>query len=166
MSGLGMKYVASFINSFARRIKNMGDDITRTVTVMLGFMFVFALIFGGLSLRDLNSSWNHSVETREKLAECVDSGWHFILQQYAMVIGVNGVGVCTLEMYTDSALSKLVFETCTGFGTSVSGHITTTFLMHKFYDADSIHSKYSVIEYAEILNVLERMQMIGEEVLS
>lgn len=47
----------------------MGDDITRTVTVMLGFMFVFALIFGGLSLRDLNSSWNHSVETREKLAE-------------------------------------------------------------------------------------------------
>lgn len=68
MSGLGMKYVASFINSFARRIKNMGDDITRTGTVMLGFMFVFALIFGGLSLRDLNSSWNHSVETREKLA--------------------------------------------------------------------------------------------------
>lgn len=49
----------------------MGDDITRTGTVMLGFMFVFALIFGGLSLRDLNSSWNHSVETREKLAECV-----------------------------------------------------------------------------------------------
>lgn len=46
----------------------MGDDITRTGTVMLGFMFVFALIFGGLSLRDLNSSWNHSVETREKLA--------------------------------------------------------------------------------------------------
>ena len=32
----------------------MGDDITRTGTVMLGFMFVFALIFGGLSLRDLN----------------------------------------------------------------------------------------------------------------
>lgn len=28
----------------------MGDDITRTGTVMLGFMFVFALIFGGLSL--------------------------------------------------------------------------------------------------------------------
>lgn len=26
----------------------MGDDITCTVTVMLGFMFVFALIFGGL----------------------------------------------------------------------------------------------------------------------
>lgn len=74
--------------------------------------------------------------------------------------------VCALEMYTDSALSKLVFETCTGFGTCVSGHITTTFLMHKFYDADSIHSKYSVIEYAEISNVLERMQMIGEEVLS
>ena len=47
----------------------MGDDITRTGTVMLGFMFVFALIFGGLSLRDLNSSWNHSVETREKLAD-------------------------------------------------------------------------------------------------
>lgn len=26
----------------------MGDDITRTVTVMLGFMFVFALILVGL----------------------------------------------------------------------------------------------------------------------
>lgn len=85
MSGLGMKYVASFINSFARKIKNMGDDITRTVTVMLGFMFVFALIFGGLSLRDLNSSWNHSVETREKLAECVDSGWHFMVDGQELV---------------------------------------------------------------------------------
>lgn len=86
MSGLGMKYVASFINSFARRIKkNMGDDITRTVTIMLGFMFVFALIFGGLSLRDLNSSWNHSVETREKLAECVDSGWHFMVDGQELV---------------------------------------------------------------------------------
>lgn len=100
------------------------------------------------------------------VCEAVRDGIDFILQQYAIVIGVNGIGLCALEMYTDSALSKLVFETCTGFGTRVSGHITTTFLMHKFYDADSIHSKYSVIEYAEISNVLERMQMIGEEVLS
>lgn len=136
MSGLGMKYVASFINSFARRIKNMGDDITRTVTVMLGFMFVFALIFGGLSLRDLNSSWNHSVETREKLAECVDSGWHFMVDGQELV-----------------SLDEQTIETASGNYSIV-------------YDADSIHSKYSVIEYAEILNVLERMQMIGEEVLS
>lgn len=63
----------------------MGDDITRTGTVMLGFMFVFALIFGGLSLRDLNSSWNHSVETREKLAECVDSGWRFMVDGQELV---------------------------------------------------------------------------------
>lgn len=63
----------------------MGDDITRTVTIMLGFMFVFALIFGGLSLRDLTSSWNHSVETREKLAECVDSGWHFMVDGQELV---------------------------------------------------------------------------------
>ena len=63
----------------------MGDDITCTVTVMLGFMFVFALIFGGLSLRDLNSSWNHSVETREKLAKCVDSGWHFMVDGQELV---------------------------------------------------------------------------------
>lgn len=100
------------------------------------------------------------------VCEAVRDGIDFILQQYAMVIGVNGIGLCAIEMYTDSALSKLVFETCTGFGTCVSGHVTTTFLMHKFYDADSIHSKYSVIEYDEISNVLERMQMIGEEVLS
>lgn len=114
----------------------MGDDITRTVTVMLGFMFVFALIFGGLSLRDLNSSWNHSVETREKLAECVDSGWHFMVDGQELV-----------------SLDEQTIETASGNYSIV-------------YDADSIHSKYSVIEYAEILNVLERMQMIGEEVLS
>lgn len=63
----------------------MGDDVTRTVTVMLGFMFVFALIFGGLSLYDLNSSWNHSVEAREKLAECVDNGWHFVVDGQELV---------------------------------------------------------------------------------
>lgn len=128
----------------------------RSVTVGVRKRIVPMLVFSNII----------TASSLQYVCEAVRDGIDFILQQYAIVIGVNGIGLCALEMYTDSALSKLVFETCTGFGTGVSGHITTTFLMHKFYDADSIHSKYSVIEYAEISNVLERMQMIGEEVLS
>lgn len=128
----------------------------RSVTVGIRECTVPMLVFSNII----------TASSLQYVCEAVRDGINFILQQYAMVIGVNGVGVCALEMYTGSALSKLVFETCTGFGACVSGHVTTVFLMHKFYDADSIHSKYGVVEYAEISNVLERMQMIGEEVLS
>lgn len=41
------------------------------------------------------------------VCEAVRDGINFILQQYAMVIGVNGVGVCALEMYTGSCVIKI-----------------------------------------------------------
>lgn len=99
------------------------------------------------------------------VCEAVRDGIEFIQQQYALVIGVNGLAISAIEMYNNSAVSKLVFKTLTYYDTRVSDTIITTFLLHRFYEPESEHPAESFMQPTEILDVVRRMQKIGEDVL-
>lgn len=98
------------------------------------------------------------------VCEAVRDGIEFVLQQYATVIGINGIGLGAVEMYSNSAFSRVVFETCTCLSTSISGETITTFWMHRYYDQEA--PTHSIVQPSEVLSVLERMQAVGVEVLA
>lgn len=65
----------------------------------------------------------------------------------------------------DSTVARLVLNTWTCLSTQVSDHLITTFSLHRFYKPGSDDSKQSLVTPSELLNVIKRMQIIGEEVL-
>ena len=95
------------------------------------------------------------------VCEAVRDGIDFILQQFAIVIDMDGIGLCAVDMYSNSAFSKVAFETCACFGTSVLGDVTTTFWLHKFCDEVSV--KLLDTNPSELLNIVMRLREIGEE---
>ena len=99
------------------------------------------------------------------VCEAVRDGMEFIQQQYALVLDVDGVVLVAIEMNRDSAIARLVLNTWTCLCTQVSDHLITTFALHRFYKSESDDSKQSLVTPSELLNVIKRMQIIGEEVL-
>lgn len=99
------------------------------------------------------------------VCEAVRDGMEFIQQQYALVLGVDGVVLVAIEMDSDSTVARLVLNTWTCLSTQVSDHLITTFSLHRFYKPGSDDSKQSLVTPSELLNVIKRMQIIGEEVL-
>ena len=99
------------------------------------------------------------------VCEAVRDGIDFIQQQYSTVIDVNGLALSAIEMYSNSTISKLVFRTITCHNTQVSDTLVTTFLLHRFYKPESVHTAESILEITEVLDVVKRMRAIGEEVL-
>lgn len=99
------------------------------------------------------------------VCEAVRDGMDFIQQQYALVVDVNGVALTAIEMNSDSAIARLVLNTWTCLCTQVSDHLITTFSLHRFYKPESMFHAESLVQRSELLDVIERMQIIGEEVL-
>lgn len=99
------------------------------------------------------------------VCEAVRDGIDFIQQQYSLVIDVNGLAISAIEMYSNSAISKLVFKTLVHYNTQVSDTLTTAFLLHRFYEPESVHPAESLLSPTELLDVVKRMREIGKEVL-
>lgn len=99
------------------------------------------------------------------VCEAVKDGMEYIQQHYALVIDVNEIALSAVEMHSDSAVAKLILKTWTCLGTQVSDDLITTFTLHKYYKSRSIVSVKSLVQPSELLDVIKRMQIIGEEVL-
>lgn len=99
------------------------------------------------------------------VCEAVRDGMEYIQQQYALVLDADGVALVAIEMDSDSAIARLVLNTWTCLSTQVSDHLITTFSLHRFYKPGFDDSKQSLVSPSELLNVIKRMQIIGEEVL-
>ena len=99
------------------------------------------------------------------ICEAVRDGMEFVQQQYALVLDVDGVALVAIEMDSDSTVTRLVLNTWTCLSTQISDHLITTFSLHRFYKPGSDDSKQSLVTPSELLNVIKRMQIIGEEVL-
>lgn len=95
------------------------------------------------------------------VCEAVRDAIDFVLQQFAIVIDIDGIGLCAVEMYSNSAFSKVAFETCACFGTNVSSNVTTTFWLHKF--CDPVNVKHCIVNPSQLLNIVTRMRVIGDE---
>lgn len=95
------------------------------------------------------------------VCEAVRDSIDFVLQQYAIVIDIDGIGLCGIEMYNNSAFSEVAFETCACFGTKVSGNIITTSWLHKFCDQEN--GKHCIVNPSQLLNIVTRMREIGAE---
>lgn len=136
------------IGSFCVRIEERTIDMYRCkhTVPMLAFSNVIT-----------SSSLQH-------VCEAVRDGIDFIQQQYALVIDVNGLAVSAIEMYSNSAISKLVLKTLTCYNTQVSDTLVTTFLLNRFYEPELSGPRESFLQPTEALDVVKRMRAIGEEV--
>lgn len=105
-----------------------------------------------------------TVSSLQYVCEAVRDGIDYIQQHYALVIDVNGVALTAIEMNRDSAIARLVLNTWTCLCTQVSDHLITTFALHRFYKSESMFHAESLVQHSELLDVIERMQIIGEEI--
>ena len=137
------------VGSFCVRMEDRTIDMYRCkhTTPMLAFSNVITA-----------SSLQH-------VCEAVRDGIDFIQQQYSSVIDVNGLAISVIEMYSNSAISKLVFKTLICYNTQVSDTLITAFLLHRFYEPKSVHPAESLLQPTELLDVVKRMREIGKEVL-